>query len=365
MLTMAMPLIFKFAETLLTSIAQETVKYAFTPQGEATARTLKTDQTSFAESIFEKCNKRCTDSIDHSRNCGWYDCLPTKEAGFEQQEENMDECCEPGYKLACCKHGSCLGELTYQFVVKIGDKVHIDNSQIVPTVTCQLAMAIIGVKYIHRMDYQTGILSVSLEKNFLREDDQDCKQCGWSICSRATDAETGIQTFTCHCCDVLELVRTDWKWTDQCHYQTDLLNDGHYCPKCNWKIRYNNRAFSCCDKEALKNCSELLLKPEDVSFILEKKQKYSPPSGNDTCLQLMAEKCPCGWGNCKKRQGRRENTCCAAHHDLVCCEGEKPAGNSAPESSVTNAKMPTVFVLLIIMSKMFINRFVDTILWEN
>ncbi|KAL3101634.1 hypothetical protein niasHT_021320 [Heterodera trifolii] len=70
------------------------------------------------------------------------------------------------------------------------------------------------------------------------------------------------------------------------------------------------------------------------------RQNIQPLSESKECAVLVKNRCECGYGNCKRRQGRAASTCCEEHNDLACCiEGTK-------HHQCQRRKMPTMQWLL-------------------
>ncbi|KAL3080168.1 hypothetical protein niasHS_013840 [Heterodera schachtii] len=380
------PLRKRFIAALLASVEKESAKKAFSPdikQNIEEETGGKTDQTEFvAENSInssEICNSKCPE-------CGWFDCHLTQPL---KKHAPGDNCCYENFELQCCKgrdvvlpreklvyHGrskcflrtpfcdehTCVGEMTYYVVKKkTDDSVEINSIPYEPFPfdprgCVDTQNAFVGERLHQRMDYQTGITKTVTELSFFTWEKWECSPCWWGICTKTlVDAQKGIEEFVCTCCNYEEFALTRWKWTDQCHYQADLINDLR-CPKCNWMIRYSDDAFSCCDKEQLKNCTDMLQEvPADIAKMMEKieKKNFTEVSYTISCEDLVKEKCPCGWANCKKRRGRAKNICCELDYDMVCCVGEQ---SKSAAKRVANDKTSAVFVLLLIASQLVMLR---------
>ncbi|KAL3116549.1 hypothetical protein niasHT_009957 [Heterodera trifolii] len=315
--TVALEVVKVFGKALLTAVGTNLGNLIFDSSGKDKEEKIEPKQ--YAANTAVNCTIDCS-----KEGCDWHDCHP--KPGWD----NKDGCCLDNYETKCCKPES-----------------------------------IVGKRYFHSWDYKLERMKTSTSECFLYLDEAGCIPCGWRLCTKVVEADF-TENFVCECCEKSKFMKCHWKWTDKCHFQPNINHDPDTLKcKCNWKIRFSEKGFACCDKQRLKNCTDLLAIPkDDISLLEENKNKATPFSDNDTCKQLQKEQCDCEWGTCHKRRGRRKSACCTTHYDLVCCKGEKPDGNSVLENG-TNAKTPTVFVLLMIVLKMLVNRIVDANLWEN
>ncbi|KAL3080170.1 hypothetical protein niasHS_013842 [Heterodera schachtii] len=379
--TVALEVVKVFGKALLTAAGTSLGNLIFDSSGKDKEEKIEPKQ--YAANTAVNCTKDCS-----KEGCDWHDCHP--KPGWD----NNDGCCLDNYETKCCEvakpkkpgveelmqgknlkkcfqsiplcgENGCIGEKLYYAVEKTRKKVIISNFTTDPAGCDKPPESIVGKRYFHSWDYKLERMKTSTSECFLYLDEAGCIPCGWRLCTKVVEADF-TENFVCECCEKSKFMKCHWKWTDKCHFQPNINHDPDTLKcKCNWKIRFSEKGFACCDKQRLKNCTDLLAIPkDDISLLEENKNKATPFSDNDTCKQLQKEQCDCEWGTCHKRRGRRKSACCTTHYDLVCCKGEKPDGNSVLENG-TNAKTPTVFVLLMIVLKMLVNRIVDANLWEN